>query len=216
MNPASTALQFAFIGLAAAAVYGFAHAARNDHNRASCKAVCELRPAYAGNDRTAPDFELADMTGKKVRLSSYRGRTVVLNFWTKTCKPCLEEMPSIAELAKVLKGREDIAVVTVSIDAGPDDVRDTLKVALNGEAVPFEVLFDPESEVVADKFGTKLFPETWIIDPDGVIRARFDGARDWSNALAYEVVERVAFGGCAIPFDRSLPKGPFAGVCSAE
>ena len=101
MNPASTALQFAFIGLAAAAVYGFAHAARNDHNRASCKAVCELRPAYAGNDRTAPDFELADMTGKKVRLSSYRGRTVVLNFWTKTCKPCLEEMPSIAELAKV-------------------------------------------------------------------------------------------------------------------
>lgn len=216
MNPASTALQFAFIGLAAVAVYGFAHAARNDNARSSCKAVCELRPAYAGDNRVAPDFELADMDGKKVRLSEYRGRTLVLNFWTKTCKPCLEEMPDIAELAKIVKDRKDIAVLTVSIDAGPDDVRDTLAVALNGEAVPFRVLFDPESDIVAGKYGTKLFPETWIIDPDGVIRARFDGVRDWSSALALDVVEQVGFGGCPIAFDRSLPKGPFAGICSEE
>jgi DNA-binding transcriptional regulator GbsR (MarR family)/peroxiredoxin len=167
MNPASTALQFAFIGLAAVSVYGFAHAARNDHTRASCKAVCELRPAYAGENRLAPDFELSDMDGKKVRLSEYRGRTLVLNFWTKTCKPCLEEMPAIAELAKIAKGREDIAVLTVSTDEGPEDGARHAPGRAQRRGGPFPVLFDPESDVVAEKFGTKLFPETWIIDPDG-------------------------------------------------
>ena len=64
-------------------------------------------------------------------------------------------------------------------------MRDTLKVTLNGDP-PFPVLFDPDSKVVLDQYGTKLFPETWIIDPKGVIRARLDGAKDWKSSLVME------------------------------
>jgi hypothetical protein len=96
-------------------------------------------------------------------------------------------------------------------------VRDTLAVVLQGGEVPFPVLFDPESEIVGDKFGTKLFPETWIIDPDGIIRARFDGARDWTDALAVDIAEMVSRPlGCPVEFALGRPKGKFAGVCNDD
>jgi peroxiredoxin len=208
--------QIAFIVLAALAVYGFVSAAQRDQRRTSCSALCAFSPAYAGRNRAAPDFELKDMVGNPVKLSMYRGKTVFLNFWTKTCGPCLEEMPTIAELAKIVKGRSDMVVLTVSTDQGPDDVRDTLKVALGGDP-PFPVLFDPDSKIVLDRYGTHLFPETWIIDPKGIIRARFDGAKDWSTALVIEIGEMVQKpGGCPVEFFDSQPRGPFAGVCEDD
>src|SRR5262245_31755517 len=128
-----TIAQIAFIVFAAVAVFCFIRAARNDQRQTSCSSLCALSPVYAGRDQLAPDFELPDMTGKPVRLSSFRGKTVFLNFWTKTCGPCLEEMPSIAELARVARTEKNMVVLTVSTDEGPDDVRDLLKVVLNGE-----------------------------------------------------------------------------------
>jgi peroxiredoxin len=208
--------QLGFIAAAALSVFAFVNAAKNDQRRAACNALCKLQPAYAGWNRTAPDFTLPDMDGRPVQLSSYRGKTVFLNFWTKTCAPCLQEMPSIAELARITKGRSDIAVLTICTDEGPEAVRDTLKVAVGGD-VPFPVLFDPDSKVVRDRFGTRLFPETWIIDPKGVIRARVDGARDWSGSLALEIGEMVRRpGGCPVEFVKSRPVGAFASVCDDE
>jgi peroxiredoxin len=214
---AATVAQIAFIGAAAASVYVFVGAVQSDVRRASCTALCSLAPAYAGRNRMAPDFELPDVNGRPVRLSSFRGKTVYLNFWTRTCRPCLDEMPTLAELAKISKTRNDFVVVTVSTDEGPDDVRDALKIALNNEEPPFPILFDPEAAVVRDRFGTRLYPETWIIDPDGIIRARFDGPREWSDALAIEIGEMVSRpGGCPIDFERSVPKGKFAGLCADD
>jgi thiol-disulfide isomerase/thioredoxin len=208
--------QLLFIVAAAFAVYGFIRAAQSDVRRASCTALCALRPAYAGWNRIAPDFELPDMNGQPRKLSSFRGKTVFLNFWTKTCKPCLDEMPHLAELARVARTRKDFVVVTVSTDEGPDSVRDTLQVVLGSEP-PFVVLFDPESSVVGDRYGTKLFPETWVIDPKGIIRARFDGARDWTDALAVEVGEMVSRpGACPVEFFKSAPRGKFASLCTDD
>jgi peroxiredoxin len=214
---AATIAQVAFILAAAGAVYLFVSAAQSDQRRASCTALCSLSPAYAGRNRLAPDFELPDINGKLVKLSSFRGKSVYLNFWTKTCRPCLDEMPTLAELAKISKHRSDFVVVTVSTDEGPEAVRDALQIALNNEEPPFPILFDPESEVVLGRYGTKLYPETWIIDPDGVIRARFDGPREWSDALALEIGEMVARpGGCPVEFDKGVAKGPFAGLCGDD
>lgn len=216
MKNQATLAQLLFIILAAAAVYAFVGAAQHDMKRAGCTALCKMSPAYAGSDRIAPDFELPDMDGKPVRLSQFRGKVVFLNFWTKTCNPCMEEMPSLAELARIGQNRKDFVVLTVSTDDGPEAVRDTLKVILQGET-PFPVLFDPDSKVVLEKYGTRLFPETWIIDPNGVIRARFDGARDWSKALAVEVGEQVGkAGACPIEFFDSAPRGRFAGLCDDD
>lgn len=208
--------QIAFIALAAVTVFAFVHAARNDQRYSACTAFCGMRPDYAARDRIAPDFELPDLEGRPVKLSSFRGKTVFLNFWTKTCKPCLEEMPALGELGKVLKKRDDMVLVAVSTDESIEDVRDTLKVVLNSD-VPFVVLLDAESKVVLDKFGTRLFPETWIIGPDGVIRARFDGARDWSAAAVIDIAEMVGRpSGCPVEFFRGQPRGKFAGLCAED
>ena len=50
-------------------------------------------------------------------------------------------------------------------------------------------VFDPNREVITGQFGTRLFPETWIIDREGRVRFRYDGALDWGNPIAVELVE---------------------------
>lgn len=142
---------------------------------------------YYGDDKLAPDFTLNDQQGQPWRLSDHRGKTVVLNFWTMTCKPCLEEMPSLEQLALVAKERKDIEVVAVSTDKGWSEVEGLFK-----PDSQLKILFDPDKSVVRGKFGTRLYPETWIIDPDGVIRVRIDGGRDWSAPLALEMIQGVS------------------------
>ncbi len=80
-------VELAFIGCAAIGVYGFVAAAKDGETRRSCTSLCALRPEYAARNRLAPDFELPSINGGKVRLSSYRGKVVLLNFWTKTWPP---------------------------------------------------------------------------------------------------------------------------------
>ena len=102
----SQVAQLGVIIFAAMGVYGFVAAARDGEVRRDCSALCALKPAYAARNRTAPDFELPALSGGKRRLSSYRGKSVILNFWTKNCRPCLEEMPSLAKAHLVEGGTE--------------------------------------------------------------------------------------------------------------
>jgi peroxiredoxin len=200
-------MQLAFVLVAALAVYGFVTVAKEAEHRRACTPECLIRPDYAGADRRAPDFALKDMRGREVKLSDYKGKVVVLNFWTKNCGPCLKEMPSLAELAQMLADRKDVVVLAVSTDEGPSDVADTLKSVLR-EDPPFAVLFDPDGEnVVMGKFGTRLFPETWLIDKQGIIRDRFDGGRDWANAAVVEHIDQLRDGTyCPMHVDKRVDK----------
>jgi peroxiredoxin len=184
----------AFVIAAAIGVYSFVSVAKEGENRRRCAPTCILHPNYAGYEKKVPSFTLKDTRGHDVSLDSYRGKVVVLNFWTKTCGPCMEEMPEIADLTHILQPMNDVAVVTVSTDETAQDAIDTLKSVLKGDP-PFSVLMDPDLTVVKEKFGTTLYPETWIIDKSGVIRARFDGAREWSSATVVELVNQIRGGG---------------------
>jgi peroxiredoxin len=183
-----------FVVVAAIGVYSFVSVAKEGELRRRCTPTCILRPNYAGYERRAPSFSLKDTKGRDVSLASFKGKVVVLNFWTKTCGPCMEEMPEIADLSRILKPLDDVAVVTISTDETAQEATETLKSVLREEA-PFPVLMDPEAKVVKGMFGTSLYPETWIIDKDGVIRARFDGAREWSSATVVELVNQIRAGG---------------------
>jgi peroxiredoxin len=207
--------QLAFTLWAAAGVYSFLTTARDGERRRLCTPACALRPHYANDDRLAPDFELPTLDGSTKKLSDYRGKVVVLNFWTKTCRPCLEEMPSLADFARVLhREGDDLELLTVTTDESIQDARDTLTSVLNGDA-PFTTFVDAENTIVADKYGTKLYPETWFIDKQGVIRARFDGARDWMKPLHVEFAQSLRGPAvCDIEFKAQTPEGPMAGVCS--
>jgi peroxiredoxin len=212
-------LQLAFIAAASIFVYGFVSTAQDGERRRSCGAICELRPHYAAHKRRAPDFELPNLDGKRVKLSDYRGKVVILNFWSKTCPPCLEEMPSLAELGQGLAHRDDIVLLTVTTDESAADARATLQSilgeAMPGGKAPFEVLVDPDANVVTGKFGTKLYPETWLINKDGVVVARVDGARDWADPVVISYAESLSDPfSCGLHFERGQPKGPFSGICA--
>lgn len=141
---------------------------------------------YLGDDRRAPDFTLRDERGRSWKLSDQRGKVVILNFWSITCRPCVEEMPTLIELAEMLEGRDDVEVVTVTIDESWEQVA-----SLFPRDKKLEVLFDPQKEVVLGKFGTRLYPETWFIDPDGIIRLRVDGPRDWSSPVVLDLIQTL-------------------------
>jgi peroxiredoxin len=197
-----------FVLIAALAVVAFAATARDGEQRRVCTPLCAMGPNYSGVNRLAPDFELPSTRGTKLKLSDYRGKVVILNFWTKTCKPCLEEMPALARLAKLLKGREKVVLLTISTDESVEDARATLASVLSEEPA-FEVLVDAESQVVGGKFGTKLYPETWFIDPKGIIRARFDGPRQWDSSLVVSLAESLLLpGSCPIEYSDKGPSGP--------
>jgi hypothetical protein len=123
-------------------------------------------------------------------------------------------MPSIADLAKALRAHPNVALVTITTDADANDARDTLKSVLGGGEPPFEVLIDSESSIVGDKYGTKLFPETWFIDQQGIIRARFDGGRSWASPLTIDLAESLNNPiQCQVSFEGGKPRGAMANLC---
>lgn len=208
-NGTSLFLQMSFVALAAVGVYSFVSAAKEGEVRRLCSPVCSLVPDYAGRNRLAPDFELPTLDGKKVRLSDYRGKVVIVNFWSKTCKPCIDEMPSLNDLGTILSQRDDVVLLTITTDESAADAQATLRSVLRSEG-NFVTLVDPGGEVVTGKFGSKLYPETWFIDARGVIRARIDGPRDWLQLapltidFAKSLTSPLA---CEVEFDRRKPLG---------
>ncbi|HEY5959808.1 MAG TPA: TlpA disulfide reductase family protein [Polyangiaceae bacterium] len=202
---------------AALGVFSFVRTAQDGELRRVCTSLCEVRPQYAARNRTAPDFELDLLRGGRARLSDYRhpGRVVVLNFWTKTCQPCLEEMPALAHFATTLKARGIGEVLSVCTDDTREDATQTLAQVLP-EGVPFDVMLDPDAKVVSDQYGTKLFPETWFIDPNGVIRARIDGARDYAQPIFVDLVQSLlGVPSCEIEFNLGRPRGESAWLCAS-
>ncbi|MDB4933755.1 MAG: Thiol:disulfide oxidoreductase related to ResA [Labilithrix sp.] len=214
-SPLAPVAHLAFVLAAAVGVYAFVSVAKEGEARRRCSATCLLHPNYAGYEKKAPDFKLKDTKGHEVSLDSYRGKVVVLNFWTRTCGPCMEEMPEIADLARILKSKDDVAVVTVSTDDTAEEAGSVLKAVLKEEP-PFTVLIDPDAKNVTGKYGTTLYPETWVIDKNGVIRARFDGAREWSNAAVVQLVDQIRSGGyCEVQARDGKFVGKEATVCES-
>jgi len=127
-------------------------------------------PAQTG--RLAPDFTVSDGT-TTVHLASYRGSVVLLNFWATWCQPCVVEMPSLLELHH---DRPDLAVLAVSIDEDPE----AYSRFLVRRHIDLITVRDP-SQSAAKLYHTDMWPETYVIDRQGVIRRKFVGAQDWDS-----------------------------------
>ncbi|MBN2225338.1 MAG: TlpA family protein disulfide reductase [Deltaproteobacteria bacterium] len=124
----------------------------------------------------APDFVLKSVDGKDVRLSDYRGRVVLLNFWATWCPPCRSEMPSIESLSRKMSAY-DFVILAVSIDGFETS---QLKNIISPNHYTFTVLHDPKQNV-ADIYLISGIPTTYIIDKDGVIVDKSVGAEYWDS-----------------------------------
>ncbi len=130
-----------------------------------------------------PEIVLPDLGGKTFRLSKLRGKVVLVNFWASWCPPCVDEMPSLEKLHRAL-GAKGLEVVSISVD-------DSLEVIENFRKennLSFTMLFDKDAKV-AHGFETFKYPETYIVDRDGILLSKIVGPRDWiSPAIMLEVV----------------------------
>ena len=130
------------------------------------------RPPRIGSK--ASDFTVQDAQNK-ITLSQFRGQVVVLNFWATWCPPCVEEMPSLVEMQRRMKAK-GVTVVAVSTDVDESAYRQFLKT----HGVNLVTVRDPDQKSNA-LYGTFKFPETYVIDRNGVIRRKFIGAVDWTE-----------------------------------
>ena len=144
-------------------------------------AALELKP-WSG---ATPPLELADLEGRKHRISDYRGKAVLVNFWATWCVPCREEMPSIERLRASLEGRP-FAVLAVNLAEPESRIRKFL------EAVPvrFAVLLDRDTQT-ARAWQAKILPATYILGPDGAIRYRHLGELDWSKPEVRDAILKL-------------------------
>ncbi len=140
----------------------------------------------------APDFTIKD-ADHSVSLSQFRGKIVVLNFWASWCLPCIEEMPSLVDLQKKFQG-SNVTILGVSVDDNPDDYRKFLK----DHNVDFPTVREAGQRTdtgviapVSSRYGTYKFPETYIIDRNGIIRRKFIGAVDWNQPEIVEYLSRL-------------------------
>lgn len=146
--------------------------------------LLDAAPATVG--APAPDFELELLDGGRARLSQYRGRTVVLNFWASWCPPCREEMVEFERLYRERRPADDLVVLAVDyrpLDS-PAEVRRFLATfeAREGRPLTFPVLFDTAAGDVAERYGVAprgarqaTLPVSFFIDRAGVLRGRVFG-----------------------------------------
>lgn len=140
------------------------------------------RPAHVGS--AAKDFSLQD-SDRKVNLNQFRGQVLVLNFWATWCPPCVEELPSLMNMQDRLRGR-GVVVLGVSIDVDQGAYHRFLK----ERNVNFLTVLDPQQKV-AGMYGTSGWPETYIIDRQGVMRRKFIGAVDWNSPEVVQFLSKL-------------------------
>ncbi len=129
------------------------------------------------------DFNLMDLTGKRIRLSDMRGKIVFLNFWATWCSACLVEIPAMEKLNNKLKDK-DFVMLAISMQEPASRVKDYfIKHKVN-----FTALLDSKGEV-ASRFGVISIPTTFIMDKGGGIIGKAIGAREWYSKDAISLFE---------------------------
>jgi thiol-disulfide isomerase/thioredoxin len=132
-------------------------------------------PAFAQDvaRAPAPEWQLTGLNGKTVKSSDFRGKVVILNFWTTWCVPCRVEIPHFVELQKQY-GDKGLAIIGVSLDEhGPDAVKKFVKQI--GVNYPIVV---GDQKVVEAYGGIVAVPTSFVIDRQDRIASRHIGYED--------------------------------------
>jgi len=142
-----------------------------------------IRPSH---QKQAPDFTVAGLHGEPFVLRAFRGKVVFLNFWATWCPPCKEEMPSMERLYLRYKDR-GLTMLAISIDS--DSARGVADF-VQKHRLTFLIGLDPNLEV-ANGYGIRALPSTFLIDRDGNTSAIALGPRDWDGTVAHAVIEAL-------------------------
>ena len=137
--------------------------------------------------KTAPDFTLRSDQGDNKKLSEYRGKVVLINFWASWCGPCQQELPKLSEL-KDLHDEYDFELLAVNIDEEPKKaLRLAKKLGIN-----FPILFD-ETKQVSKLYDIDAMPMTILIDRNGEIRYMHRGYKESYLSLYQQQIKQLKY-----------------------
>jgi peroxiredoxin len=149
------------------------------------EAIKELDLIRPPRPKVADDFTIPTAAGPSFRLSAQRGKAVFINFWATWCPPCLEEMPALERLWRAQKDG-GFVLLAVTVDANP-------KLAtpfVERHGLTFTVGYDPKMEL-AQAYGVRALPSSFVIDRDGRLAAVAVGPRVWDNMAAHSLIQRL-------------------------
>lgn len=112
----------------------------------------------------APDFTVIDGTGKEIKLSAFRGKPVVVNFWASWCPPCRAEMPEFEKVAQEMDGK--VVFLMVNMTDGARETEAKAKSFIAEHGFTFSVYYDTKQEA-AYAYGITALPTTVFIDSNG-------------------------------------------------
>jgi peroxiredoxin len=144
----------------------------------------------AANRKSAPAFQLVAEDGRKMQISDYRGKVVLLNFWATDCGGCVLEIPSIIELEKTYKGK-GFTAVGVSMDISYENLKDANEawgrvrpfMAKHGVNYPIAM----GDDAISRAYSLNAFPATYLIDKSGKIAASYVGVLINKDTVATNV-----------------------------
>ncbi len=134
---------------------------------ASRPAAAEVKPVAAR--KLAPDFTLSDASAKAVKLSDYKGKVVLLNFWATWCGGCKVEMPELIDFQRKYKDR-GLTVIGVSTD---DKGWKVVKPFIDEKKINYTVVL--RDDETCKRYGVAAMPVTFLIDREGRIAATHEG-----------------------------------------
>lgn len=120
-------------------------------------------------------LDLVTAAGLRIKRDNYAGKVTVVNFWASWCPPCVEEIPSLNKLRKLMRGKP-FELISVNYAETKQVVKDFLK-RVN---VDFPVLLDEDGKVAAS-WNVLVYPSTFVIGPDGEIKYGVNGAIHWDS-----------------------------------
>lgn len=129
------------------------------------------------------DFIVEKPSGERQLVRARTIRFQLVHFWATWCPPCRKELPTLLEMARRNRGRLDVWAVTT------DREWTTVRRFFEGE-VPSIVVRDP-SGGGSRAYGVTSLPDSYLIDPQGRIRARFSGAQNWSASEMDEILDQL-------------------------
>jgi thiol-disulfide isomerase/thioredoxin len=187
LDPLGATVYAIYVGLGSFLVFAFAWAlmpAVEKQNEAPCRSM-----APQSRDVPGAEFVVQDLQGNEVKLSDFRGKFVVLNFWATWCAPCVTEWPQVHQLGERLSDNDDVVVIALSIDKTPEVIAPFLDRMSMGET-KVKVLWDPNQSVHTE-FGTTNIPDTYFVDEQGTVREAFINVRKWGSPTAVQCVESM-------------------------
>lgn len=133
----------------------------------------------------AMNFTLPDINGNEVKLSDFRGKVILINFWAQWCAPCIEEMPYIENL-NTLVSEYGIKVITINVGENKKSVKNYI----DNNRFTFISLLDGNKKVTTG-YSVRSIPTTYIIDKDGYIVASKLGSHKWDSQGVVNILKEL-------------------------